>query len=68
MPTRRLPETKEAGPWVHREEAPCFHPEHRPPAHQVFRPGRYEHTCPACGKVTFFTVNAPVYRTTVTYG
>lgn len=34
----------------------CTHPEHKPPQFRVFEPGEYEHTCPACGKVTKFTV------------
>ena len=39
-------------------EAPkiCTHPEHKPPSHMVFEPGTYEHTCPACGEQTIFTV------------
>jgi hypothetical protein len=35
---------------------PCFHREHYPPSMMVFKPGTYEHTCPACGHVTIFTV------------
>jgi len=35
---------------------PCMHPEHEPPKHIVLSPGQYEHTCPACGKVSRFTV------------
>lgn len=35
---------------------PCSHPEHYPPSNMVFEPGIYEHTCPACGKRTEFTV------------
>lgn len=35
---------------------PCSHPEHYPPSHMVLPPGRYEHTCPACGRRTEFTV------------
>lgn len=34
----------------------CLHPEHGPPSMRVFDPGVYEHTCPACGKKTVFTV------------
>ena len=35
---------------------PCVHPEHSPQTMRVFPPGTYKHTCPACGRVTFFTV------------
>lgn len=57
MPTKRLPDPPDRDfKWVHKSEIPCFHPEHRPPQHQVFRPGRYIHTCPACGHVTYFKV------------
>jgi hypothetical protein len=34
----------------------CLHPEHNPPGMMVFEPGEYEHTCPACGKITRFVV------------
>lgn len=36
---------------------PCRHPEHEPPAFMVYRPGRYEHTCPGCGRRFTFTVD-----------
>lgn len=35
---------------------PCSHPCHNPPSHIALSPGVYEHTCPACGTVTRFTV------------
>lgn len=35
---------------------PCRHPEHKPPSMRVFELGTYEHTCPACGQKTVFTV------------
>lgn len=47
MPTKKLDEPR---------FVPCAHPEHEPPKHRVFEPGRYEHTCPGCGKRTTFTV------------
>lgn len=34
----------------------CMNKEHEPPASQYFEPGIYEHTCPACGKITRFVV------------
>ncbi len=37
---------------------PCFDSEHNPPSHIVLEPGKYEYTCPSCGKVTIFTVPA----------
>lgn len=46
LPTRKIAEAQK----------PCAHPEHNPPRHMVFRPGTYEHTCPACGFKTIFTV------------
>lgn len=56
MPTRRID-----GPTPSR---PCAHPEHNPPMFQVFLPGRYEHTCPGCGAVQYFTVpdHGLIYR------
>jgi len=39
---------------------PCHHPEHNVPMHISLPNGRYEHTCPACGKVTQFAINNPV--------
>jgi hypothetical protein len=40
---------------------PCVHPEHKPAGHVVLRPGVYQHTCPACGTVTTFTVRATTW-------
>ena len=37
-------------------EIPCTHPGHNPPMHIVLEPGEYEYMCPACGKITTFTV------------
>lgn len=34
----------------------CTHPEYKIPNMIVFQPGTYKHTCPACGKVTIFTI------------
>ena len=34
----------------------CHHPEHNPPIMRHFPAGSYEHKCPQCGKITFFTV------------
>jgi hypothetical protein len=48
MPTRRISDA----PLL----TPCRHPDHAPPGMQVFEPGRYEHTCPACGRKTPFVV------------
>lgn len=39
-------------------EPPCLCPEHNPPMHIVLAPGKYEYTCPSCGKVTI--VNVPL--------
>ena len=47
----RLPDVK---PWV--SPKPCPSPEHKPPGMIVLEPGRYKHTCPLCGKVTFFRI------------
>lgn len=49
MPTRKLPDSE----WQPKR---CRDPEHLPPNMRVFEPGRYEHTCPSCGKKTYFTV------------
>ena len=46
MPTRKIKD----------HEIPCQHPEHDPPRFMAFEPGEYEHTCPACGHKTYFTV------------
>lgn len=37
-------------------DPPCNHPEHNPPMFMVYPPGRWRHTCPACGKVQEFEV------------
>jgi hypothetical protein len=34
----------------------CTHPEHNPPNMMVYKPGTYVYKCPACGKITRFTV------------
>ncbi len=51
MPTRRLPDIKQCNHCNH-----CNHPDHNPHSHRVFEPGRYEHECPKCGHVQYFTV------------
>lgn len=43
-------------------ERPCLNPDHDPPKYMVFKPGRYKHTCPACGHVQYFTVPAIVSK------
>lgn len=48
MPLRRLPDMVES--------KPCNHREHEPPSMVYLKPGRYEHTCPGCGHVTYFSV------------
>ena len=35
---------------------PCLHGEHEPPRNLLLLPGRYEHECPGCGKVSSFEV------------
>lgn len=50
MPTRKI-----SGP-NDRLPRRCRHPEHSPPSMCVFEPGTYEHECPACYAVTYFTV------------
>ena len=35
----------------------CRHPEHEPPGMIVLDPGRYEYTCPGCGRA--ITINVP---------
>lgn len=47
MPTRKISND---------EQIFCRHPEHNPPGMMVFSPGAYEHTCPACKKITVFRV------------
>jgi hypothetical protein len=34
----------------------CSHPSHLPPTLILLEPGRYKHTCPACGFITIFVV------------
>ena len=51
MPTRKLPDSE-----FWKNNPPCRHPEHNPPNMRVYEPGTYEHTCPACGKITIFVV------------
>lgn len=58
MPTRKIRDVDK--PWDKKEKV-CLDLEHKPPTMQVFEPGVYEHTCPACGHVTTFTV-AGVYH------
>jgi hypothetical protein len=35
----------------------CNHPDHSPAWGVVFPPGKYQHTCPRCGMVTYFTIS-----------
>ncbi len=51
MPTKKISDLQDR----------CTSRGHNPPTNQVFRPGIYEHTCPACGKRTVFTVRGPVW-------
>ncbi len=55
MPTRKIAD-------IAPPSADCRDREHRPPTMQVFEPGVYEHTCPACGKKSVFTVMPRVLR------
>jgi hypothetical protein len=48
MPTKKIADSPES--------RVCLNPEHNPPKFRVWSPGRYEHTCPGCGFVQFFTV------------
>jgi hypothetical protein len=50
MPLRKIDDGNKNGKDL------CRHPEHKPPMHIVLEPGTYEHTCPACGNKTIFTV------------
>lgn len=36
----------------------CNHPEHEIPSNTVLDDGKYEYTCPACGKKEIFTVKS----------
>lgn len=58
MPTRRIDDEDES--WGSKPKL-CLHPEHNPPGHMVFKPGKYEHTCPGCGRVITFYVTGPVW-------
>lgn len=52
MPLRKIEDEPDNWERVH----PCIHPEHDPPINLVLQPGKYEYTCPACGKKTVFVV------------
>jgi len=43
-------------PYTSPAAAPCISMEHYPPTQIFLQPGRYEYTCPSCGKKTVFTV------------
>lgn len=60
MPTKKIAELGSQHAYIGKRRALCGHPEHNPPSHMVFEPGIYEHTCPACGKVTVFRVDRGV--------
>lgn len=49
MPFRKVPDPP-PGHWGNQTE-PCLSPEHNPPSMIVLEHGRWEYTCPACGKV-----------------
>lgn len=55
MPTRKLDEPEHKA-WTFTRREPCRNPDHDPPSMRLFPPGRYEHTCPECGKKQRFTV------------
>jgi hypothetical protein len=67
MVMRKIGEKKRQGgfrridvePWGAK---PCHHPEHNPPGHIVLPPGRYEYTCPGCGRVTIVNVEANKFK------
>lgn len=40
------------------KENKCLNPEHNPPGHIVLEPGKYEYTCPSCGKTV--VINVPL--------
>ncbi len=44
-------------------EERCSHPEHEPPKNICLSPGVYEHTCPNCGGVIYFTVPLVTWST-----
>jgi hypothetical protein len=46
---------------IEEAEQICLHPEHEPATMLYRTPGTYQHTCPACGKITTFTVPTIVY-------
>lgn len=48
MPTRKIADFP--------KHVTCQHPDHSPPSMAMLDPGMYEHTCPACGHLTKFTV------------
>jgi len=39
------------------DSKPCLSPAHNPPAHISLQPGKYEYTCPSCGKTVTFYVS-----------
>ena len=60
MPLKRLPDPRERGVYRQYPEV-CISPQHNPPSHMDYRPGRYQWTCPACGRSVVFTVQSPVW-------
>ena len=42
---------------------PCRHPDHEPAKMVVRPPGLYEHSCPGCGALTYFTVDGLIWAT-----
>lgn len=61
MPIRKLDNPQEA--WNYEKESPCLDPDHNIPMHMVLEPGRYEHKCSKCGRITIFTVDGPSWLT-----
>lgn len=57
MPIRRIEE--EPG-WLIRQKPICRSECHDPPSMMYLPPGRYEHTCPACGEATEFFVEGAI--------
>lgn len=45
-----------ADKWIKKIEKPCLSEEHLPPSFMRLSPGKYEYTCPVCGKITIFEV------------
>lgn len=57
-PLRKLAPAPTQVVWTSTTEAPCRDKDHEPDKRGL-DPGRYEWTCPTCGKVTVFDVQGP---------